>query len=117
MIQKEMMVFYVSEQLNSGRMGTDHAYCVAFDGVSSYSHAMEHLPKTFEDITEFLKTNILTVIESSHVMFFHDVIMETLPKDTKIKRISDFKFGEYVYLGAGNFGNALGQLLVNINEG
>lgn len=111
-----MMVFYVSEGLDSGRMGSLYAYCVAFDGVSSYSQDMENFPKTFQEITEFLKSNILTMIENTSVMFFHDVIMETLPNDTKIKRISDFKFGEYAYLGAGNFGNALGQLLVNVNE-
>lgn len=114
MVQKEMMVFYVAEEINSGRMGTPHAYCVAFDGVSSYSHDMENLPVTFQEITEFLKKNILTVIENSNVMFFYDVIMETLPNDTNIKMISDFKFADHAYLGAGNFGYSLGQLTVNV---
>jgi hypothetical protein len=118
MVQKEMMVFYVPEEHDSGRMGTPFAYFIGFDGNESYNHKMPETPKTFEAMVEFLKTGTLTLTQSDSTMFFFDVIMQCAKGDDKnIKAITDFKFADLAYLGMGNFGYSLGQLLVNIIEG
>lgn len=112
-----MMIFYVPAEPNSGRMGTPCAYFVGFDGNESYTHNMKNTPKTFEEMIAFLKTGTLTLIQSDSTMFFFDVIMQCAKGSEKeIKVITDFKFADLAYLGMGNFGYSLGQLLVNIVE-
>ena len=115
MIQKEMMIFYVPEDPESGRMGTTSAYFIGFDGNESYNHKMPETPKTFEAMVDFLKTGTLTLTQSNSTMFFFDVIMQCAKRDNnKIKSITDFKFADLAYLGMGNFGYSLGQLTVNV---
>lgn len=111
MEQKRMMVFFVEEDLGSGRMGTDHAFLIAYDGETSYSnYKNEEIPTTYEKMTEFLKNNTLTVYENEHAMFLINKIMDfsRMPKS-----IFDFKLGETVILGMGNIGYSIGQLTVN----
>lgn len=109
---KEMSVFYVGADPDSGRMGTNSAYCVGFSGNSAYSTF--NVPDTFPELIEHLKNNFLIVKESPQSMFFWDVIMNSAQSDPKIKFITDFKCGDYAYLGMGNFGTALGQLTVQV---
>lgn len=117
MIRKEMMVFYVADEPDSGRMGTSSAYCVGFDGNESYCSDMKDIPKTFKDMIEFLKNDNIVMSQTDSTMFFFDVIMQSANGSEKnIKAITDFKFGDYAYLGMGNFGYSLGQLSVNIIE-
>lgn len=115
MFRKEMMVFYVADEPDSGRMGTSSAYCVGFDGKKSYRDDMQEMPKTFEDMIEFLKNKNLVMSQSDSSMFFFDVIMRSAKgSGQNIKAITDFKFGDSAYLGMGNFGYSLGQLTVNV---
>lgn len=109
---KEMSVFYVEAEPDSGRMGTTEAYCVGFAGNFAYSAV--YVPDTIVELVEYLKNNILIFKETPDSMFFWDVIMNCAQSNPKIKSITDFKFGDYAYLGMGNFGTALGQLTVQV---
>lgn len=109
---KEMNVFYVAAAPDSGRMGTTAAYCIGFSGNFAYSAV--YVPDTIVELVEYLKNNLLIFKESPSSMFFWDVIMECSKFEPEIKCITDFKFGDYAYLGMGNFGTALGQLTVQV---
>jgi hypothetical protein len=115
MVQKEMMVFYVANEPDSGRMGTTSSYFVGFYGNDAYTSSMPDVPKTFEAMIEFLKSNNVTMTHAPASLFFFDVIMQSAKNRAKsIKNITDFKFGDSAYLGMGNFGYSLGQLTVNV---
>lgn len=109
-----MSVFYVEADPGSGRMGTTGSYCVGFSGNTAYD--AYNVPDTFAELVEYLKNNLLVLKESPSSMFFWDVIMNCAKSDPKIKLITDFKFGDYAYLGMGNFGTALGQLTVQVDD-
>lgn len=116
MEQKEMIVFYVEENLGSLRMIGDSAYCIAFDGQSSYLSQSLDLPKIFEDIDCYLNNTTLTFYENNHAMFLMDEVMKHASQNSQITNITDFKNGDPISFGAKNFGYALGKLTVNISN-
>jgi hypothetical protein len=114
MDQKRMMVFFVEEDIGSGRMGTDQAFLVAYDGEKSYSnYKSEEIPTTYEKMITFLKHETLIVYENENAMSLINKIMDF---SKKVENIFNFKLGDRVILGMGNTGYSLGQLIVFSNE-
>lgn len=114
MNQKRMMVFFVEEDLGSGRMGTDQAFLIAYDGEKSYAnYKSEEIPTTYEEMITFLDHDTLTVYENENTMSLINKIMDF---SQKVETIFDFKLGDRVVLGMGNIGYSLGQLVVFSNK-
>lgn len=113
---QSMMAFYVSEGIGSGRMGNENAWIFAFDGNTAYissDSADTNIPKTFEEVEEFLKGNYFEVTKRDNSL----PIVDTIVRCGKGKSISDYKYGDEAYLGGmGHFGYSLGVIDVKVME-
>lgn len=97
---KEMIVFYVPEELYFDRMGTDKAYVIAHDGQKPYSSFTDDLPKTYEDVKVFLKNSHLILTQDDNDLGRLTTLMMAFNKN-KDKTLFDFKDGEEVSFGMG----------------
>ena len=111
MIKKEMMVFFVPEELRFDRMGTEKSYFIGYDGEKNYSNFSDDLPKTHECLLDFLKNNILALEQNDEGAGRLKALMTQFNKDSK-KSILDFKNDEKVIFGMGNIGVSLGKITV-----
>lgn len=112
---KEMIVFYVPEELYFDRMGTDKAYVIAHDGQKPYSSFTDDLPKTYEDVKVFLKNSHLILTQDDNALGRLTTLMMAFNKN-KDKTLFDFKDGEEVSFGMGNIGVSLGNIKVIVQD-
>lgn len=113
---QSMMVFYVPEEVGSGRMGSEHAWVFAFDGNTAYisgSGSDKNIPKSFEEVENFLKDNYFELTKRNNSL----PIVNTIMKAGKEKSIYEYKYGDVAYLGMGNIGYSLGVVQVKVMDG
>jgi len=114
MQEQDMIVFFVEEAIGSGRMGGEEAYCIGHDGKKSYIAINKNLPKTYDNMLNFLKSGKLIFFPNENTEFLFQHVMEF--SNNKDKTLFDFKLDEPAYLGAGNFSTCLCVLMVNISH-